>query len=109
MAGDEVGAPLHVDRHLVLALHLLQFVAFDVEQVVGNLERDFPLDPADLPFGDAGLHLAQEGDRLTAVNGTELRSVGQAYALMGALQNQNSINITVIRDGVPVLLHYNLH
>jgi general secretion pathway protein C len=57
-------------------------------------------------FDDLGL---QEGDRLTAVNGTELRSVGQAYALMGALQNQDSINITVIRDGVPVQLHYKLH
>ncbi len=57
-------------------------------------------------FDDLGL---QEGDRLTAVNGTELRSVGQAYALMGALQNQNAINITVIRDGVPVQLQYNLH
>jgi general secretion pathway protein C len=57
-------------------------------------------------FDDLGL---QEGDRLTAVNGTELRSAGQAYALMGALQNQRTINITVIRDGVPVQLQYNLH
>jgi general secretion pathway protein C len=57
-------------------------------------------------FDDLGL---QEGDRLTAVNGTELRSVGQAYALMGALQSQNTINVTVIRDGVPVQLQYSLH
>jgi general secretion pathway protein C len=57
-------------------------------------------------FDDLGL---QEGDRLTAVNGTALRSVGQAYALMSALQSQNSINVTVIRDGVPVQLHYKLH
>jgi general secretion pathway protein C len=57
-------------------------------------------------FDDLGL---QEGDRLTAVNGNELRSVGQAYALVGALQSQNSVNVTVIRDGVPVQLQYNLH
>jgi general secretion pathway protein C len=57
-------------------------------------------------FDDLGL---QEGDRLTSVNGTELRSVGQAYALMGALQSQNAINVTVIRDGVPVQLQYSLH
>jgi type II secretion system protein C len=56
-------------------------------------------------FDDLGL---QEGDRLTAVNGTPLRSVGQAYGLMSALQNQGSIDVTVIRDGVPVQLHYAL-
>lgn len=57
-------------------------------------------------FDDLGL---QDGDRLTVVNGIQVRSVGQAYAMMGALQTTSAIEITVIRDGVPVQLHYALH
>jgi general secretion pathway protein C len=56
-------------------------------------------------FQQIGLH---DGDILTAVGGQSVSDPTKAIELLNGLRNQNSINLTVMRDGEPVQLQYNI-
>ncbi|HEY2395464.1 MAG TPA: type II secretion system protein N [Rudaea sp.] len=66
---------------------------------------------ADISGADAGT-LARVGlkpnDVVTAINGMPLTSVSNPQALMAQLQNSNSIQVTVQRDGKPATLTLSL-
>ena len=50
----------------------------------------------------------QDGDVLTGVSGQSVSDPAKAMALLGALRNQSSINLTLIRAGQPLQLQYNI-
>jgi|SRR5208282_2503396 len=56
-------------------------------------------------FEDLGL---EEGDQLTEIDGKQLENPGEAIGLLSTIQTRSSINITVLRDGHPVQLQYNI-
>ncbi|MGO9607458.1 MAG: type II secretion system protein GspC [Candidatus Binataceae bacterium] len=57
-------------------------------------------------FEDLGL---EEGDQLTEIDGKPLENPGEAIGLLSTIQTRSAINITVMRDGHPVQLQYNIH
>jgi general secretion pathway protein C len=56
-------------------------------------------------FQQIGLH---DGDVLTAVGGQNVSDPTKAIELLNSLRSQNTINLTVMRDGEPVQLQYNI-
>lgn len=50
----------------------------------------------------------QNGDVLTAAQGQPVNDPLKAMQLLETLRNQSSITLNVIRDGVPLQLHYNI-
>lgn len=63
------------------------------------------IEPGSL-FEDLGL---EDGDQLTAIDGKQLQNPGEAVGLISTIQTRSAIDITVMRDGHPVQLHYDLH
>lgn len=57
-------------------------------------------------FQEVGLH---DGDILTSVNGQGVSDPARAMQLLGQLRDQSSINLTVLRNGQPLQLHYYIH
>lgn len=57
-------------------------------------------------FEDLGL---EDGDQLTAIDGKQLQNPGEAVGLLSTIQTRSAIDITVMRDGQPIQLHYDLH
>jgi general secretion pathway protein C len=51
----------------------------------------------------------RDGDVLTGVGGQSVGDPAKAMQLLATLRNQNSISLTVMRDGQPVQLQYNIH
>jgi general secretion pathway protein C len=51
----------------------------------------------------------RDGDVLTGVSGQTVGDPAKAMELLTTLRNQNSISVTVMRDGQPVQLQYNIH
>jgi len=56
-------------------------------------------------FEDLGL---QDGDLLTAIDGKPITNPGEAVGLFSTIQNRPSVEITVMRDGHPLHLHYDI-
>jgi len=50
----------------------------------------------------------RDGDVLTGVGGQSVGDPAKAMQLLATLRNQNSISLTVMRDGQPVQLQYNI-
>ena len=50
----------------------------------------------------------RDGDVVTSVGGQELNDPTQAIALLNSLRNASSLNITVMRNGRPVDLSYQI-
>jgi general secretion pathway protein C len=48
----------------------------------------------------------RDGDLLNAVNGQPVNDPGKAMTMLQSLQNQPSITLNVVRNGVPTQLHY---
>jgi general secretion pathway protein C len=48
----------------------------------------------------------KDGDLLNAVNGQPVNDPGKAMTMLQSLQNQPSITLNVVRNGVPTQLHY---
>ena len=63
--------------------------------------------PLDTPIGQ--IILEGDGDVLTGVGGQSVGDPAKAMQLLATLRNQNSISLTVMRDGQPVQLQYNIH
>jgi type II secretion system protein C len=57
-------------------------------------------------FEDLGL---EDGDQLTAIDGRQLQNPAEAVGLLSTIQTRGAIDITVMRDGRPVQLHYDIH
>jgi len=57
-------------------------------------------------FEDLGL---EDGDVLTAIDGRPLQNPAEAVGLMGTLQNRPAVDLTVMREGHPVQLNYDIH
>jgi type II secretion system protein C len=57
-------------------------------------------------FEDLGL---EDGDQLTAIDGRQLENPAEAIGLLSTIQTRSSVDITVMRDGHPVALHYDIH
>jgi len=56
-------------------------------------------------FEDLGL---EDGDQLTAIDGRTLQNPAEAVGLLSTIQTRSSVDITVMRDGHPIQLHYNI-
>ncbi len=56
-------------------------------------------------FEDLGL---EDGDQLTAIDGRQLTNPAEAVGLLSTVQTRSAIDITVMRDGHPVQLHYDI-
>jgi general secretion pathway protein C len=56
-------------------------------------------------FEDLGL---EDGDQLTAIDGRQLENPAEAVGLLSTIQTRSSVDITVMRDGRPVQLHYDI-
>ncbi|HYB89727.1 MAG TPA: type II secretion system protein GspC [Candidatus Binataceae bacterium] len=56
-------------------------------------------------FEDLGL---EDGDVLTAIDGRPLQNPVEALGLMNTLPNRPSVDLTVVREGHPVQLHYDI-
>jgi type II secretion system protein C len=57
-------------------------------------------------FEDLGL---EDGDQLTAIDGRQLENPAEAVGLLSTIQTRSAVDITVMRDGHPVQLHYDIH
>ena len=57
-------------------------------------------------FEDLGL---EDGDVLTQINGRPVNNPAIAAGMIATLQMRPSIDVTVMRDGRPVDLHYDIH
>ncbi|HZO83026.1 MAG TPA: type II secretion system protein GspC [Candidatus Binataceae bacterium] len=57
-------------------------------------------------FDQVGLH---DGDILTSVDGQTVSDPARAMQMLGSLRNQSTINLTVLRNGQPLQLHYDIH
>jgi type II secretion system protein C len=57
-------------------------------------------------FEDLGL---EDGDQLTAIDGRQLENPAEAVGLLSTIQTRSAVDITVMRDGRPVQLHYDIH
>ena len=57
-------------------------------------------------FEDLGL---EDGDQLTAIDGRQIENPAEAVGLLSTIQTRSSVDITVMRDGHPVQLHYDIH
>lgn len=57
-------------------------------------------------FEDLGL---EDGDQLTAIDGRQIENPAEAVGLLATIQTRSSVDITVMRDGHPVSLHYDIH
>ncbi|HTR60982.1 MAG TPA: type II secretion system protein GspC [Candidatus Binataceae bacterium] len=57
-------------------------------------------------FEDLGL---EDGDQLTAIDGRQIENPAEAVGLLSTIQTRSSVDITVMRDGHPVSLHYDIH
>jgi general secretion pathway protein C len=51
----------------------------------------------------------RDGDILTGVGGQNVGDPAKAIQLLNSLRDQNSISLTVMRDGQPMQLQYNIH
>jgi general secretion pathway protein C len=51
----------------------------------------------------------RDGDILTGVGGQSVGDPAKAIQLLNSLRGQNSISLTVMRDGQPMQLQYNVH
>jgi type II secretion system protein C len=51
----------------------------------------------------------QDGDILTSVEGQSVSDPARAMQLLSSLRDQSSVNLTVVRNGEPLQLHYNIH
>lgn len=51
----------------------------------------------------------QDGDVLTSVEGQSVSNPMRAMELLSNLQQQSSVDVTVMRNGQPLQLHYNIH
>jgi type II secretion system protein C len=56
-------------------------------------------------FEDLGL---EDGDLLTAIDGKQLQNPAEAVGLLSTIQSRSALDITVMRDGRPVQLHYDI-
>jgi type II secretion system protein C len=56
-------------------------------------------------FEDLGL---EDGDQLTAIDGRQLENPAEAVGLLSTIQTRSAVDITVMRDGRPVQLHYDI-
>ncbi|SRR5579885_55966 len=56
-------------------------------------------------FEDLGL---EDGDQLTAIDGRPLTNPAEAVGLLSTVQTRSAIDITVMREGRPVQLHYDI-
>ncbi|HVA77536.1 MAG TPA: type II secretion system protein N [Candidatus Binataceae bacterium] len=61
---------------------------------------------SDSVFDDLGL---EDGDVLTQINGRPVNNPAIAAGMISTLQMRPSIDVTVIRDGHPIDLHYDIH
>ena len=57
-------------------------------------------------FEDLGLI---DGDQVTAIDGKNLENPAEAVGLLSTIQTRSSLDLTVMRDGRPVQLHYDIH
>jgi type II secretion system protein C len=57
-------------------------------------------------FEDLGL---EDGDQLTSIDGRQIENPAEAIGLLSTIQTRSSVDITVMRDGHPVSLHYDIH
>ncbi len=51
----------------------------------------------------------QDGDILTSVEGQSVSDPARAMQLLASLRQQSSVDVTVLRNGQPLQLHYNIH
>jgi general secretion pathway protein C len=72
---------------------------------VANSYRLTEIQP-DSIFQQIGL---RDGDLLNAVNGQSVGDPGKAMVMLQSLQSQTSITLDVVRNGIPIKLHYNIH
>jgi type II secretion system protein C len=56
-------------------------------------------------FEDLGL---EDGDQLTAIDGRQLENPAEAVGLLSTIQTRSAVDLTVMRDGRPVQLHYDI-
>ncbi|HEY6395395.1 MAG TPA: type II secretion system protein GspC [Candidatus Binataceae bacterium] len=56
-------------------------------------------------FEDLGL---EDGDVITGMNGQQLTDPAKAAGLLSSIQNHSSVDITLVREGKPVHLHYDI-
>ncbi|HXW83489.1 MAG TPA: type II secretion system protein GspC [Candidatus Binataceae bacterium] len=57
-------------------------------------------------FEDLGL---QDGDILTSIDGRPLTNPSTAISMLSSLPSRPSVEVTVMRDGTPTQLHYDIH
>ncbi len=57
-------------------------------------------------FQQIGLH---DGDILTSVDGQTVSDPARALQLLGTLHDRSTVNLTVLRNGQPLQLHYDIH
>lgn len=98
---DELKAALSHSAELFTQIHAIP----NIQNGKGSGFTLQEIEPGSV-FEDLGL---EDGDQLTAIDGRQLENPAEAVGLLSTIQTRSAVDITVLRDGRPVELHYDIH
>jgi len=98
---DELKAALSHSAELFTQIHAIP----NIQNGRGSGFTLQEIEPGSV-FEDLGL---EDGDQLTAIDGRQLENPAEAVGLLSTIQTRSEVDVTVLRDGRPVQLHYDIH